>query len=50
MVVNVVNEDRIASIEREYNPPIAAHLDGPVPPKLAGERMQIPTRCDHILG
>src|ERR1039458_2845863 len=49
VVIQVINENHIRTLEGERNPPIAAYPDGPVIFKAAMKRMQVVARGVQIV-
>ena len=49
MVILIVDQYRILALKRKREPPVSAHLDGPVPAQIFAERMEFPSRSVHVV-
>jgi len=50
MVVVIINEHRVLTLERERESPIAAYRNGPMTLQISTEAMQLPARGVHVPG
>jgi len=50
VVVLVIDEDGVLTVQGEGQAPVAAHQHGLVSRQIGGERMQLPTGQVHVLG
>jgi hypothetical protein len=50
MIILIVNENYVLTLEAESQPPIAAHIHGPMTSKLTFQGMQVVAGGIHIAG
>ena len=50
MIILIVHENYVLILEAKSEPPIAAHIDGPMTSKFAFQRMQVVARGIYVAG